>query len=178
MAGHRWVAFLRGMNLGGRRLTNDELVTAVRACGCDDVAAYQASGNVVCNDDRGAPELAGALEQGLADELGYPVPVFVRAAEEVRAIAHATPFTADQLAPRGTPQVVFLQQPPSRDALEEVERLVPPDDVLVAVGRELHWLPAAGVGRSTMDFRRLDEVTGGTTVRTHGTVQRLARTYL
>ncbi len=178
MVARSWVAFLRGMNLGGRRLTNDELVAAVQACGCEDVEAHQASGNVVCNDDRKAQDLARALEDGLADELGYAVPVFVRAADEVRAVASATPFTEDQLADRGKPQVIFVKAAPSRNELEDIEALVPEDDVLVPAGRHLHWLPAVGVGRSTMDFRRLDELTGGTTVRTHGTVQRLASRYL
>lgn len=54
-----WVAFLRGMNLGGRRLTNDELRAAVTACGCDDVETYQASGNVVLRDARPHDELTG-----------------------------------------------------------------------------------------------------------------------
>jgi uncharacterized protein (DUF1697 family) len=174
----RWVAFLRGMNLGGRRLTNEELIAAVRSCGCDDVDAYQASGNVVCADDRGADELTEALQAGLADELGYDVPVFLRGAEEVRAIASATPFAEAQLAGRGKPQVIFLVAAPPQDVLERVEALVPEGDALVPAGRQLHWLPAGGVGRSTMDFRRLDDLTGGTTVRTHGTVQRLASRYL
>lgn len=178
VAAHRWVAFLRGMNLGGRRLTNDELVAAVQACGCRDVEAYQASGNVVLEDHRGAESLAVALEDGLERELGYAVPVFLRDAEQVRTIAQATPFTDEQLADRGKPQVILLARALSSEALGEVEQLVPDGDVLVPVGRELHWLPAAGVGRSTFDFHRLDRVTGGTTVRTHGTIQRLAATYL
>ncbi|MBW3576135.1 MAG: DUF1697 domain-containing protein [Actinobacteria bacterium] len=175
----RWVAFLRGMNLGGRRVTNDELVGAVRSFGCDDVEAYQASGNVVFNDHRDADELADALENGLAAELGYPVPVFLRDADEVRAVAAASPFTADQLASSdGRRQVVFLHDEPSADALHEVAALLPDGDVLVPAGRELHWLPAGGLSDNGMDLHRLDQLTGGTTIRTHGTVQRIARKYL
>lgn len=174
-----WVGFLRGMNLGGRRLTNDELVDAVRSCGCDDVEAYQASGNVVFGDGRPPDELAAALTDGLADALGYEVPVFLRDADEVRAIAALAPFTPAQLAAsHSKPQVVLLQSEPSAPVLAEVEELVPAGDVLVAAGRELHWLPASGVGDSTLDFRQLDRLTGGTTVRTLGTVQRIAKKYL
>lgn len=92
MSERTWVGFLRGMNLGGRRLTNDELVDAVRSCGCDDVEAYQASGNVVFGDGRPPDELTAALTGGLADALGYEVPVFLRDAHEVRAIAELAPF--------------------------------------------------------------------------------------
>lgn len=174
-----WVGFLRGMNLGGRRLTNDELVGAVHSCGCDDVEAYQASGNVVFNDDRPVDELTAAMTDGLAEALGYPVPVFLRDAEEVRAITAATPFTERQLAnSRSKPQVVFLHEEPAAQMLDDVVALVPDGEVLVPAGRELHWLPLMGVGDSTLDFRRLDQLTGGTTVRTLGTLQRLAKKYL
>jgi uncharacterized protein (DUF1697 family) len=174
-----WLGFLRGMNLGGRRLTNHDLVEAVRGCGCEGVEAYQASGNVVFHDARPAEELEAALRDGLGEALGYPVPVFLRDADEVRAIAAATPFTAPQLADsRSKPQVVLLRRDLSGQVLDEVVALVPEGDVLVPEGRELHWLPATGVGDSTLDFRRLDQLTGGTTVRTLGTVQRIAARYL
>lgn len=174
-----WVAFLRGMNLGGRRLTNDELDAAVTACGCDDVETYQASGNVILRDARTRDVLAAALEDGLEAELGYPVPTFLRSAEEVRALAGSAPFSDDELAASaGKRQVVLLHETPSDDALAEIASIVPPDDRLIPAGRELHWLPAAGLSDSAMDLRRLDELTGGTTTRTHGTIERLTARFL
>lgn len=174
-----WLGLLRGMNIGSRRLTNDELVAAVHRCGCSDVAAYQASGNIVFNDGRPEEELSNALTDGLARALGYPVPVFLRKASEVRTIAAATPFTGSQLAAsRSKPQVVFLHAQPPEDVLLQAVALAPEEDVVVAAGRELYWLPASGVADSALDFRRLDQLTGGTTVRTMGTLQRLAGKYL
>jgi uncharacterized protein (DUF1697 family) len=174
-----WVGLLRGMNLGSRRLTNDQLVGAVRNCGCGEVDAYQASGNVVFNDDRPADELTAALTRGLVEALGYPVPVFLRNADEVRAIAAGLPYSEAQLAESPSkPQVVFLHAEPTPQVLDELVALVPDGDVLVPAGRELHWLPATGVADSPLDFRRLDRLTGATTVRTLGTMQRIAMKYL
>lgn len=170
-----WIAFLRGMNLGGRRLTNDELCAAVEACGCHEVEAYQASGNVWFTDPRSREELEAALPDGFERELSYPVPVFLRSADELAVIADAAPFDDHQLAvSKGKPQVIFLHGELPSEVLDEVLELVPDGDVLVPSGRELHWLPAAGLSRSAFDLRRLDEVTGGTTIRTHGTVARLS----
>lgn len=170
-----WVAFLRGMNLGRRRLSNDELQAAVEGCGCRDVRTYQASGNVVVADGRSEDQVLAALEEGLEARFGYPVQVFVRSPAEVRSIAAATPFTAAQVdASTGKPQVIFLRSAPSADALRRIETLIPAGDRMVPAGRDLHWLPAAGLADSTLDLRRLDAVTGGTTVRTAGTVLRLA----
>ncbi|MCC5952345.1 MAG: DUF1697 domain-containing protein [Acidimicrobiia bacterium] len=177
--GHRQVAFLRGMNLGERRLTNEELAAAFASCGYAHVDLYQASGNAIIDDTRTEDAVLDVLEHGLAAALGYPVPVFVRTAADVRRLAAATPFSAaEQAASDGKPQVIFLRHTPSSTQLAEIEALVPVADHLVADGRHLHWLPATGLADTDLDLRRLDALTGGTTIRTHGTVARLAAKFL
>lgn len=174
-----WFVFLRGMNLGGRRLTNDELRTAVAACGYEDVTAYQASGNLVIRADDAEASLAAALEDGLEAQLGYPVPAFVRSAAELQRLARSEPFGGSQLdASKGKRQVILLRDRPDETVLSEVQALVPDTEVVVPDARELHWLPAGGMSDSPMDLRRLDTVTGGTTIRTHGTLQRMAARFL
>lgn len=179
MTDRHWVAFLRAINVAGRRITNDALCAAVAACGCDDVRAYQASGNVVLRDPRPRDELAAALAEGLAEQLTYPVPVFLRAADEVRAVAAAEPFTDQQLAASaGRRQVFFVTNPLGDADHDELEALVPDDEHVVPIGAELHWLPRAGVSDSTLDVRRLEALVGGATLRTHAAVQRLAAKFL
>lgn len=174
-----WFVFLRGMNLGGRRLTNDELCAAVVASGYEDVQAYQASGNLVIRSDQSETSLATALEDGLEAELGYPVPTFVRSAAALQRLAGSEPFSDSQLAAStGKRQVILLRDRPDDTVLAEVGALVPDGEVVVPDERELHWLPAAGLSDSPMDLRRLDSVTGGTTIRTHGTLQRMAAKFL
>ena len=56
----RYVAFLRGMNLGNRRLKNEELRGEFEALGFAEVATFRASGNVIFGDEGG--------ERGGADE--------------------------------------------------------------------------------------------------------------
>ena len=60
----RHVAFLRGMNVGGHRITNDALVGHVAALGFVDVRTFRASGNVIL----GAPEHAAP---GVIARLGF-----------------------------------------------------------------------------------------------------------
>ena len=55
------VAFLRGMNLGGRRISNTELVKAFEQAGFEGAAAFRASGNVVFESAEGdRDKLSGA----------------------------------------------------------------------------------------------------------------------
>ena len=76
---NRYVAFLRGMNLGRRRIKNPELCAVFEDIGFTNVAAYLASGNVIFDaEDAEADAVAVAIECGLRDSLGYEVPTFLR----------------------------------------------------------------------------------------------------
>ena len=96
----RYVAFLRGMNLGRRRIKNEELRAEFEALGFEDVATFRASGNVIFGAGRTIKKaLARTIEHGLGEALGYEVPVFLRSCAEVAAIAAQEPFPAKRLEP-------------------------------------------------------------------------------
>ena len=177
-AAARYAVFLRGMNLGGRRITNEDLCAAVGALGFG-AQAYQAAGNLVVEAEaRGADALRAALETGLAKTLGYAVPTFVRDGPELRAIVERRPFAADALAKSGgKPQVALLQEPPAKAARAGVLALASDDDALVLVEREIHWLPEHGVGRSELDWKKIEKLVGPVTVRTVGTLERMLGKY-
>lgn len=167
------------MNVGRRRITNVELEAAVEKCGSRGVRSYQASGNLVVADTRAEEDLVIALEQGLEVSLGYPVLVFLRTADEVRSLATAAPFSETELASStGKPQVIFLRDHLSSGARGSLQGLAPEGDRLVASDREIFWLPAGGLADSALDLRPIAAASGGATVRTHGTVQRLAKKFL
>ncbi len=173
----RYAAFLRGMNLGRRRISNEDLRTHVEALGFADVATFRASGNVIF----GAPEeeplaqVAARLEEGLSAALAYDVPVFARDAERMRAIAAHAPFAPDELAAStGKPQVVLLGEAPSAAARRASLALAPDGDRFAFDGAELHWLPRAGLSDSELDLKALAKAVGPTTVRTKGTIELIA----
>jgi len=179
----RYVAFLRGMNLGNRRIKNPELVAHFEAMGLEDVATFRASGNVVFVDPAGEAEskLQERLEAELDARLGYDVAVFLRSAEEVAAIAARTPFDAKAIeraaARRGKPQVVLLGRKPSAKAKKALEEITPEGDLMVIEGRELHWLPAVGLSETELDVKALDGALGKGTTRTAGTIEQIAVKY-
>jgi uncharacterized protein (DUF1697 family) len=173
----RYVAFLRGMNLGGRRITNEELGKAFEGLGLVDVATFRASGNVVFGgpDGVGEEDLATKIEAGLAAALGYDVPVFLRSCEEVAAIAAREPFTAAQIeASAGKLQVAMLPEAPGKLARKEALALATKDDSLAVEGKELFWLPNGGISESDLDLKTLEAELGPWTMRTMGTVEQIA----
>jgi uncharacterized protein (DUF1697 family) len=177
----RVAAFLRGMNLGRRRITNTDLRRHVEALGFVDVATFRASGNVILTapGDNQLDAVAQRLEAGLSEALAYDVPVFARSAEQLRAIAALQPFSADELvASKGKPQVMLLASAPSAAARRAALALAPEGDRFVFERDELHWLPAAGLSDSELDWTALSRAIGPATVRTKGTIELIGQKYL
>lgn len=176
----RFVAFLRGMNLGGRRIANEELRGHFEAIGFADVATFRASGNVVFGADDGEaePELARRLEAELDARLGYDVPVFLRSAAEVAAIAAFEPFEPALIdASNGKLQVSLLKEAPAPAARKRVLALGSDEDRLAIAGRELYWLPSGGLLESDLDLKEVESLLGPDTRRTMGTIEQLAAKY-
>lgn len=168
------VAFLRAINTGGRRLTNDRLLEPFHAAGLDRVTAYQAAGNVSFVTDRDPLALEAELAELLEVAYGFDVPVFVRTVDELRARVAALPFSAAEVAAtEGRAQITFLLVAPTASQVEEVAGLVPVDDRVVFVGREWFWLPRTGVSGSALPVGRIERIVGPMTMRTVGTVQRM-----
>lgn len=169
---HRYFVFLRAINTGGRRLTNDEMLAPFRNRGFLDVAAYQAAGNITFRSaDPVDPEV---LDAELADSYGFEAPTFVRRADDLRRIADSSPFGGDDLAgTEGRVQVTFLSSRPAHDAIASVAALVDAPDRVVVDGWEWYWLPQAGVSGSALPVARIERLLGPMTMRTLGTVQRM-----
>jgi uncharacterized protein (DUF1697 family) len=167
------------MNLGNRRIKNDALRRCFEALDLADVACFRASGNVVFGcEDADETELTGRIEAGLAESLGYEVPVFLRSDDASRAMAAHEPFERSALAAsKGKVQVVLLAQKPAAANRKEALALSSDDDRLAIDGRELYWLPRGGVSESELDLKAIGAALGLHTIRTKGTIDQIAAKY-
>jgi uncharacterized protein (DUF1697 family) len=175
-----YVAFLRGINLGNRRVKSPELVKHFEQMGLEEVATFRASGNVVFADPSGDSEskLQKRVEAELDERLGYDVAVFLRSFEEVAAIAAREPFDAKAIArSKGKPQVQLLAKKPTAAARKKVLALAGPDDEMAFEARELHWLPSTGLSETDVDMKAIDKALGKGTMRTMGTIEQIASKY-
>jgi len=176
----RYVAFLRGMNLGGRRIKNEELRRHFEEMGFEEVATFRASGNVIFTAPSRESEskLAQRVETELDARLGYDVPVFLRSIEEVAAIAEQQPFAPKQVEKsKGKLQVSLLKKKPTAAAKKKVLTLSSDEDLLAIEGRELYWLPSAGISESDLDLKAIDSALGPGTIRTMGTIEQIISKY-
>ena len=172
-------AFLRAINLGAtRKASGEQLRAAFQAAGLDEIASFRNSGNIVFAGSGRAAELTGAIEGALRSELGFEVPVFLRTAAQLRAIAAQEPFPPRAVAAsKGKPQVVLLPRKPAATAARAVLALANDEDRLAIEGSELYWLPAAGTQGSALDMKAIDRALGFNTMRTMGTIEGIAAKY-
>jgi uncharacterized protein (DUF1697 family) len=175
-----YAAFLRGMNVGGHRISNEDLRARFEELGCGEVRTFRASGNVIfaAAGKESEEELGARIEAGLATALGYEVPVFLRDAREIRTIAAHRPFAESLVeASKGKLQVVLLAARPAARARKEVLALADAEDELAFGERELHWLPSGGILDSALDFKAIGRLLCPLTTRTKGTIDQLATKY-
>jgi uncharacterized protein (DUF1697 family) len=89
----RFVAFLRGINVGGRTVKKEVLQEAFGSLGFKNVRTFKQSGNVIFEtnaDD--IHDLEERIMAKLQTALGYSVPVFLRSMERLISVVKLEPF--------------------------------------------------------------------------------------
>jgi uncharacterized protein (DUF1697 family) len=130
----RWVALLRGVNVGGVTVKSAQLAEVFRALGFDDVKTVLASGNVLFSTEGDVGALTNRLETALSDEFGYTARVVVVEQSTVAAVVNAYPFAE---VDDKQPYVVFASDPTMLEDLgegagsgDDIERIAAGDGVL------------------------------------------------
>ncbi len=136
----RFVALLRGINLGRRRLAMSELRGHFEGLGFAKVATFIASGNVIFETRaKDATKLESKIEKHLAAKLGYEVDTFLRRDDEVIAATDQAAFL------EGTPEgggiyVTFYKEPIDAATEKKLSAICSEIDAFHVNGRELYWL--------------------------------------
>jgi uncharacterized protein (DUF1697 family) len=111
------VAFLRGINLGKRRVKNEQLLTIFTGLGFSEIKVLIASGNVVFTAaDADEARLTKAVEDGLQAGLGFSVDTMLRTADEIRAMIERDPFAGIPVT-KATRLYVTLLAAPTRSTM-------------------------------------------------------------
>ena len=140
----RYVALLRGVNVGGVNVKMVDLAEVVRGLGYDDVKTVLASGNVLFTTTDSPATAKEALEHALRARFGYEAWVHVLTQATIRGIVDAYPFarSAERHA-----YVVFILKSEVRDELLAVE-LDPSVEQAEAGDGVIYWSTPKG---STLD---------------------------
>lgn len=130
------VAFLRAVNIGKRRVSNQRLGKIVEALGGTEVWTYINSGNVGFDLAGSRAAIERKLETALEKEFGFEVTTFVRTPTELRRALSLRPFT---MSTGDTYLITFLKSAPSPRQRADLEALSNDFDTLVVNRADVHW---------------------------------------
>ena len=174
---HRYVALLRGINVGGHRVEMRRLRALFEELGFRDVSTFIASGNVVFSTDSDDAEgLRTSIEGHLERELGYAVATFLRTPAELALTADAGKGDARDGEPGASHYVIFLHDPAQDSLRSELRALESDVDAFRCAGREIHWTMRGKLSESPLFGGAIERATRRvpTTMRNMTTLRRLA----
>jgi len=164
----KWVALLRGVNLGARnKVPMAQLRTLLEDAGYASVRTYIASGNVLLDGPAGKKKLASELERLVLNSFGVTTAVILRKPRELAAAVEAHPFDDTSET-----HVAFLAARPAKAAAVRLEDV---DPGAVLAGTELYLRLPRGVHGSRLSNARIESLLGvAATLRNWRTVVALA----
>jgi uncharacterized protein (DUF1697 family) len=174
VSGTRYVALLRGINVGkARQVDMPRLREVLTGRGHEEVRTHLRSGNVILGSRLGEEELAADLEHAIESEFGFAVPVVVRTGAEIAAVVAGDPFATVATDPARY-LVTFLPRAPAPDRVDALPPVEGGGEYLVR-GRELYlWLPD-GIANTPLAAWKWDRLLGVEgTGRNWNTVTKLA----
>ena len=146
----RWAALLKGIN-AGVKLPMADLRAFLADQGMDDVKTLLASGNAVFTaEEEDAARLEAALARAAKDKLGLTTDWFLRNHAELKAIAHANPFSEEVKAHPNHVQVFFHHDAVDAALIDAVANIYDGPERLRAIGRELYIDYPDDIGHSKL----------------------------
>jgi len=167
----RFLALLRAVNVGKRKVPMGALRSLCTDLGFDAVATYIASGNLVFTASGRASAIEQQLERALEREFGFAVDVMVRTPSQFSKTLAATPF------PKGEPSKVVLvvsKKKPMAAAPKALEERGKAGERAAIAGGALWIHYAGGIGKSKLTPALVDQAVGSpSTGRNLRTAQKL-----
>ena len=171
----RYVALLRGINVGGKNvLPMAALAEIFSGTGCRDVGTYIQSGNVVFSASPEVEErIPSLVATRIAERFGIRTTIVLRSSAELRRAAAGNPFLKAGAAPESL-HVAFLADLPHRTRRAALDSRRSPGDSFELRGRELYLHLPNGGARTKLTNAYIDSTLGTTsTLRNWRTVLKL-----
>lgn len=107
----KYVALLRGVNVGGVTVKMDKLKKTLEELGFANVKTLLASGNVLFSAPSVSESmLVNKIEKKLAATFGREIGVLVRRVEQLQRLAESKPFAGIKVTPQTRLYVTFLSE--------------------------------------------------------------------
>ena len=133
-----YIAFLRGVNVGGNnKLPMKSLTALCEAQGCSGVKTYIQSGNVVFQaSNKVAASFSRVLKARIKEELGFETTVILRTASELRSVAGTNPFLKPGVDTKLL-HVIFLTDEPNLTDVVKLNPVCEKEEAFSLRGKEI-----------------------------------------
>lgn len=157
-----YIALLRAINVGGhKKVAMADLRGLVAALGFQDVQTLLQTGNIVF---RGGTKTGAALERLLeteaAERLGLVTDFFVRSGKEWQGIIARNPFRHEAKRDPSHLVVQLLKGAPRAGNVKRLQDAIAGPEVVRALGRQLYVFCPAGIGRSRLTSKLMEDKLG------------------
>ncbi len=148
----RYVALLRGINVGGNTMIKMEVLrTMFEALGFEHVTSYINSGNLAFDLATAIPDqaLIANIESAIGKDLGKQVSVVIRSQGDFADIVASNPFAGEFDSPKEM-HVLFLREPISSVAEGQLLAAATEGQRFAIRGREIYCHLKLGVANSLL----------------------------
>ncbi len=140
-----YIALLRGVNVGGRKLPMADLRATFDTLGHTEVRTYIQSGNVVFRSgSRSKAAVGSTIEKAIARDSGLDVSVLLRTPAELASIMQRNPYGHDAY-------VTFLDDKPAAAKVKAIDPEPYAPDEFAVHGREVFVRCPNGYGRTKIN---------------------------
>jgi uncharacterized protein (DUF1697 family) len=153
----RFVALLRAVNVGGRKLPMAELRELCTGLGWEGVGTYIQSGNVVFGASGSAAALETELEEAVKERFGFHSDAIVRTAAQWAKLIEGNPFAKEE------PNRVLAglaKRPIAKGAAEAIAAKAGSDERVEQTAEALWFHYPDGVGTSKITPSLIDRAVG------------------
>lgn len=174
-----YIAFLRGINVGGHNVKMNVLCEQFEAAGLSTVETFIASGNVIFESHNAdTTKLEAQIEKQLASTLGYEVATFVRSRTKLAHLANYAAFSSEKVASAGAFCVAFIKAPLTAAQAVMLQQFASDADEFHTAGCEIFWLCKVRQSDSKFSNAQFERKMGiAVTLRSITTVRRLVAKY-
>jgi uncharacterized protein (DUF1697 family) len=138
MTTNKYIAFLRGINVGNIRIKMTDLKASFEQLGCTNVSTFLQTGNVVFNANKSIQDLKIIIEKGLSETFNYKAYVLLYAFDSLSEIINQYPFEKEE---NYHAYVLFVENEAIFKELEAISMTLETESAFIKAGSNqvLYW---------------------------------------
>ena len=173
---HTYIAFLRGINVGGKnKISMSELRVALESEQLKSVRTYIQSGNVVFESNLDScDEISTSINKIIQNTFGFNIPVLVKTKKQLELVLSLSPYdNEDQISTNKT-YFILLFETPTKEFLEVFKKLTFPNEQFKITDDCVYLLCLNGYGKSKLNNNLVEsKLKVVATARNYRTMQKI-----